>query len=95
MSDRLTQTAFASKVGETFSLGGGATLLLRAVRPLGGALGASTREPFALDFETTTAVPLTQGSYELGFPDGGVETIFLVPVGRTPDGRLVLEAIFT
>ena len=99
MADGLGYESFLDHVGEAFLVaaaddGGECSLLLDEVRRLGAVPGAPRHEPFALLFSGPREPALPQATHRLRHPDLGDLDIFLVPVGRAPDGGFLYEAIF-
>lgn len=95
MLDRLTASEFEPLVGTTFSVAAAhepVTAELLEVARLRVPMGAR-RGPFSLTFCARTAEYLPQGVFALTHDRLGRLDVFLVPVGRTPDG-LLLEAVF-
>ena len=74
----------------------GEPLVLRLieVNRLGYVPGAPRAEPFALLFAGPALPSLGQGTHHLTHALLGDMDVFLVPVGRTPAGGLLYEAIF-
>lgn len=93
----LSSADFANQANTTYELwlGDGAmNLTLVDIRPLpaGGFKGAM-REPFSLIFRSGVQHVLPQRIYSLKNAVGGVQDVFLVPVGRDAGG-VIYEAIF-
>ena len=91
----LTYGDFGSHVGDVFSLrsaAGEVSLRLVEVRKLGHAQRAGGA--FSLEFVSPPGPVLPQAIYALDHSTLGSLAIFLVPLGRTPDG-VTYEAIFT
>ena len=93
----LSPEHFAPRAHETFDLALGESSLaltlvdikLLAANPVPGLL----RQPFALTFRSGSAVVLPQRLYRLTNPGLGALDLFLVPVGREPQG-VVYQAVF-
>lgn len=94
MLDRLTPADFAPLVGATLSAGPPALELLevKAVRDVPAPPGVRA-EPFTLLLLARVPGYVPQGVYPLEHPGLGRLDVFLVPVGRSPDGA-ILEAVF-
>jgi hypothetical protein len=77
----------------TIHFGEDGTLQARLVEvsPLAARGGSSS---FSLLFLTEPLDGAAQGLYEVEHPDIGRIGIFLVPVGRTPEGAVQLQAVF-
>lgn len=92
----LTIDMFSDKIGQTFVIEEAETpaieLTLTEARPLRNFANAP-RHPFALMFTTTGVGVLMQRMYALRHAALGLQTIFLVPVGRD-GGTVSYEAIF-
>lgn len=85
----LDQTFRADLAGQVFNL----TLVeAQAARHRRNKPGA--RAPFALLFQGPVDVDFTQGVFPLTHESLGTLEIFLVPVDREDDGRIVLQAVF-
>jgi hypothetical protein len=100
MCDLPTLTDFESLSDRRFVLESppvGLVLELLSVTPLRESstqLGShSTRKPFSLVFCAKTTNYLPQGTYSIAHAHLGQLALFLVPVGRQPDG-ILLEAVF-
>jgi hypothetical protein len=93
----LTFEAFSPHLNSTFALGVGETTLevtltqatKQPVRPFPGMM----REPFSLFFRSGTPVVLPQRIYPFTHEALGKLDIFVVPVGRDPQG-VVYQAVF-
>jgi hypothetical protein len=96
--DTVTIAAFAPHVGTELRVDHGedAPLVIRLteVRAAGRQPGAPRQEPFVLVFEGPVAPILPQATYTLEHDTLGSVDIFLVPVGRHPDGGIQYEAVF-
>jgi len=92
--DRLAPADFTPHVGAAFAADALALELVE-VKPLPPPPpGTRVRpEPFTLLFLARVPGYLPQGTYSLTHAGLGRLDVFLVPVGRTPDGAL-LEAVF-
>jgi Domain of unknown function (DUF6916) len=91
----LTCGDFESHLGDVFSLrraAGEISLRLVDVRKLGQAKRAGGA--FSLEFVSPPGAALPQAIYALDHSELGSLAIFLVPLGRTPDG-VSYEAVFT
>lgn len=101
MLDRLTAAAFEPLRGTPFALeaapGRTVPLDLRAVTEFREPPPQPGRPPrrrgFSLLFLARTADHLPQGTYPVAHDRLGRLDVFLVPIGRDPDG-LLLEAVF-
>ncbi|MCA9562739.1 MAG: hypothetical protein KC561_04575 [Myxococcales bacterium] len=71
---------------------GSTTLLLKRVERLGGTQGEGGR-PYAVLFEGSPDLPLTQGTYRLENPQNGALFIFLVPLAPSRSAP-TYEAVF-
>lgn len=95
--DLLQTNAFASRVGEAFdvALGEASTpMTLVEVRPLPVRhYPGMMRAPFALIFRSASAVVLPQKIYRMKNGVMGALDIFIVPIGRDPQG-VIYEAVF-
>lgn len=95
--DILQREAFAPRAHETFELSLGEsslTLTLTELKalPTPPAPGL-TRQPFALTFRSASAIVLPQRLYRLVNATMGPLDVFLVPVGRDPQG-VIYQAVF-
>lgn len=93
----LTFEAFSPHVNSTFSLGLGEstvelTLTQAAKQPVQPYPGMM-REPFSLFFRSATPVVLPQRQYPFKHASLGRLDIFIVPIGRDPQG-IVYQAVF-
>ena len=68
-------------------------LRLDAIARLRSQPGAPRQEPFSLAFSAQPPVR-EQGIYRLEHADLGSVDMFLVPIGREPNGRVRYEAVF-
>jgi hypothetical protein len=88
---------FAAAANQSFDLSMGESsmnLTLVEVKPLPAhPFPGMLREPFSLMFRATSAVVLPQRIYRLSNATLGALDIFLVPVGRDPQGVLY-QAVF-
>jgi hypothetical protein len=88
---------FAAAAGQGFELAMGEASLnvsLVKVEPLPAApFNGQMRQPFALLFKAASPVVLPQKTYSLKNATMGRLDVFLVPVGREPDG-VVYQAVF-
>ena len=92
----LTIDQFSDKIGQPFVLEEADTppieLMLTEAKPLRNFANAA-RAPFALVFTSQGIDPLPQRMYPLRHAALGLQSIFLVPIGK--DGELVrYEAVF-
>lgn len=97
MLDTLTHETFSSHLGTTFEVRlDGRTLALELVEvtPYRGDGAAGSRQPFSVFFRGPAEVYLPQQIVPLHHERLGQLDIFLVPVGRQPDGYRY-EAVFT
>lgn len=91
----LTKQHFDPLVGEIFRMDGpegGIGLRLVAAKALGAALRDGGA--FALNFMGPAAPRLDQATYRMRHEKLGESDIFIVPVGKGPEG-ITYEAIFT
>jgi hypothetical protein len=101
MLERLTAADFEPLCGTGFGAdlpaapGVGLELIeVRALREPPARSGRPPlRRPFSLTFRARTPVHIPQGTYPLTHDRLGRLDVFLVPIGRDPDG-LLLEAVF-
>jgi hypothetical protein len=93
----LTVEAFEPHLNSTFSLTLGESkvdlaltqITRQPARPYPGMM----REPFSLYFRSASQAVMPQGSYAFAHDGMGELEIFIVPVGREPEG-IVYEAVF-
>jgi hypothetical protein len=88
---------FAGHMKETFSIALGESsvemTLVEARRRPPRVMAGIRAEPFTLYFKCQNAVILPQKTYPFRNKNAGQIEIFIVPVGRDPDG-VVYEAVF-
>lgn len=99
MLESLTLDSFAPLLAQSFTLdaGEGATLpltLFEAAALPGNAFPGRQRDPFQIRFKGALEMLLEQRIYRLHHPALGALHLFLVPVGREPDGY-VYQAVFS
>jgi hypothetical protein len=91
----LTIDSFSGLVGERFQLEDGGSpcefMLTECTRLGGASLG---RIPFSLLFRGPVDPVLPQRVYRMRHAEFGTLELFLVPIGREPDGT-IYEAVFT
>jgi hypothetical protein len=93
----LTFETFSPHLNSTFALGLGESSIeltltqatKQPVRPFPGMM----REPFSLIFRSGTPVVLPQRIYPFKHEEMGKLDIFIVPIGRDPQGT-VYQAVF-
>jgi len=96
MLETFTVETFAGREGQAFEVRAGDqqyTLALESVTPTGMPV-EGRRRAFSLLFLGPEDVILPQRTYEMTHEDLGTFDLFIVPVGRTPQG-VQYEAIFT
>ena len=93
----LSYESFAGQVRETFSLSLGVSsvdmTLIDAQRRPARIVAGLRAEPFTLYFKSQSQVVLPQRIYAFKNANMGTLNIFIVPIGREPDG-IVYEAVF-
>lgn len=93
----LQSEAFAGRVGESFDMSLGETsaaLTLVGIQPLPPQVHPGMqRSPFALLFRSASQLVMPQKIYRLNNAELGAIDVFLVPVGRDPQG-VVYQAVF-
>lgn len=92
-----TYEGFARHLNETFAVGLGTSTvemtLVQATKGKPRDLEGLRKEPFALLFKCGHPVILPQKIYPFANSGFGRMDIFIVPVGREPDG-IVYQAVF-
>jgi len=92
-----TFEGFAPFLNTTFSVGLGTSTvemtLVQATKGKPVAFEGIRKEPFSLMFKCASPVVLPQNRYPFQSPGFGKMEIFIVPVGREPDG-IVYQAVF-
>src|SRR5207253_8223293 len=95
-ADLLTIEMFADRLGQTFILEEeevpAIEFTLREATPLRNFANLP-REPFSLIFVTRGIDPLPQRMYALRHAELGLQSLFLVPIGRKGD-EVTYQAIF-
>src|SRR5436190_790034 len=94
--DKVTREDFTALLNQDFEITtpiGPLPTKLVDVRPLGGALPGSKREPFALIFRANPGARLPQHIYPVTHAQLGTTEIFLVQIAATPTGS-DFEAVF-
>jgi uncharacterized protein DUF6916 len=96
LSRDLHYADFVPLVNTSFALHGAAAVAPRVDIVLTSAMentNAPTHEQFSLLFRGPSEPQVTQATYTVSHPDLGKFLLFLVPVGRDPQG-LLYEACF-
>jgi len=92
-----TFEVFAPFLNTTFSVGLGTSTvemtLVQATKGKPVPYADMRKEPFSLIFKCASPVVLPQARYPFKSPGFGTMDIFIVPVGRDPDG-IVYQAVF-
>lgn len=99
MLENLTLDTFAPLQAQTFTLtlDDGATLpltLVEATALPGNAFPGRQRDPFQLRFKGPLSVLLDQRIHPMHHPALGALSLFVVPIGREPDGY-IYQAVFS
>jgi uncharacterized protein DUF6916 len=93
----LSFEAFAGQLLQTFSLAIGESsvdlTLMEAKRQPDRTIAGLRSEPFTLYFKSRSQDVLPQQMYDFTNASLGTLSIFIVPVGREPDG-VIYEAVF-
>ena len=94
VANTLTGDAFASQVNTRFRLiaGPDAVMEVELIEFTSGSKSAQY-EAFSLVFQAPVGAPLEQRIYSLEHESMGAFELFLVPIGKSPDG-VRYEAVF-
>jgi hypothetical protein len=89
--------SFSPHLGSTFELQLGESTvdltLTQAAKTPTQVYPGMVREPFTLVFRSASVVVLPQRIYPFKHPSMGALSIFIVPIGREPQG-IVYQAVF-